>query len=157
MNSRRISFVMLLGVAAGACLAAAACSSSEGKETVMPAPRVAVMEVSAQDVPVYNEYAGQTYARDLVEVRGRVDGYVEKRLFQVGADVKPGQPLYILDLRPSQAAVQKARGDVAESEANLEFAQRQVALVQAEADLAQAQANLLKARHDVERLRPLVR
>jgi membrane fusion protein (multidrug efflux system) len=93
----------------------------------------------------------------MVEIRGRVDGYVEKRLFEIGADVKPGQPLYILDVRPYQAEVQKARGDVAESEANLEFARRQVALAQAEADLAQAQANLLKARQDVERLRPLVK
>jgi len=118
---------------------------------------VSVIKAGVQDVTIYREYPAQTYARDMVEVRGRVDGYVEKRLFDVGADVKPGQPLYILDLRPYQAEVEKAHGDVAESEANLEFAKRQVALVQAEADLAQAQANLLKARQDVERLRPLVK
>jgi membrane fusion protein (multidrug efflux system) len=123
----------------------------------MPPPRVSVIKAGVEDVSIYREYAAQTYARDMVEVRGRVDGYVEKRLFEVGADVKPGQALYILDLRPYQAEVQKARGDVAESEANFEFAKRQVALAQAEADLAQAQANLLKARQDVQRLRPLVK
>jgi membrane fusion protein, multidrug efflux system len=120
-------------------------------------PLVSVTTVNAESVPIYSEYAAQTFARDMVEVRGRVDGYVEKRLFQVGSDVKAGQPLYILDLRPYQAEVQKARGDLAQGEANLEFARRQVALIQAEADLAQAEANLLKARQDVERLRPLVK
>ena len=92
----------------------------------------------------------------MVEVRGRVDGYIEKRLFQTGADVVAGQPLYILDLRPYQADVQKAVGNLAQSEAGREFAARQVALLQAEADLAQAQANLVKAQQDVERLKPLV-
>jgi membrane fusion protein (multidrug efflux system) len=115
------------------------------------------MEVSHQDVPIYAEYTAQTYARDMVEVRGRVDGYVEKRLFQVGSDVKAGEPLYILDLRPYQAELARARADLAASEANLEFARRQVALAQAEADLAAAEANLLKAKQDVERLEPLVK
>ena len=88
----------------------------------------------------------------MVEVRGRVDGYIEKRLFQVGADVRAGQTLYELDLRPYAADVDKAKGDVAQSEANLEFAKKQVALIQAEANLAQAKANLAKAQQDVESL-----
>jgi membrane fusion protein (multidrug efflux system) len=120
-------------------------------------PAVSVTTVRPESVPIYSEWAAQTFARDMVEVRGRVDGYVEKRLFQVGSDVKAGQPLYILDLRPYQAEVQKARGDLAEGQANLEFARRQVALIQAEADLAQAEANLLKARQDVARLEPMVK
>jgi membrane fusion protein (multidrug efflux system) len=117
---------------------------------------VSVVEVHFQDVPIYGEYTAQTFARDMVEVRGRVDGFIEKRLFQVGADVKHGQLLYTLDLRPYEADVQKAKGDLAQSEANLEFAKKQVALVQAEANLAQAKANLVKANQDVDRLKPLV-
>lgn len=123
----------------------------------MPPPAVAVMEVTPQDVPIYSDYTAQTFARDMVEVRGRVDGYIEKRLFQVGSDVKAGQELYQLDLRPYQADVAKAKGEVAQSAANLEFAKKQVMLAQAQADLAQAQANLLKAKQDVDRLRPLVK
>jgi len=119
-------------------------------------PPVSVLEVQAQDVPIYSEYAAQTFARDMVEVRGRVDGYIEKRLFQVGADVRAGQTLYELDRRPYAADVDKAKADVAQSEANLEFAKKQVALIQAQANLAQARANLVKAQQDVDRLRPLV-
>jgi membrane fusion protein (multidrug efflux system) len=121
-----------------------------------PALPVAVVTVTPERAPIYKEYAAQTFARDMVEVRGRVDGYIEKRLFQTGADVVAGQPLYVLDLRPYQADVQKAAGNLAQSEAGREFAARQVGLLQAEADLAQAQANLVKAQQDVERLRPLV-
>jgi membrane fusion protein (multidrug efflux system) len=117
---------------------------------------VQVVEIVPRNVPIYREYVAQTFARDMVEVRGRVDGYIEKRLFESGADVRAGQPLYVLDLRPYEAEVQKARGDLAESEANLEFARKQVSLLEAEAALAQAEANQLKAQQDVDRLRPLV-
>jgi membrane fusion protein (multidrug efflux system) len=123
----------------------------------LPPPLVSVVEVQPEDVPIYREYTAQTFARDMVEVRGRVDGYIEKRYFQVGSDVKSGDVLYTLDLRPYQADVEKAKGDLEQSRANLEFAKKQVALIQAQADLAQAQANLAKARQDVTRLEPLVK
>jgi membrane fusion protein (multidrug efflux system) len=117
---------------------------------------VSIVEVQQRDIPLYTEYAAQTYARDMVEVRGRVDGFIEKRLFPAGTDVQVGQLLFTLDLRPYAADVQKAQADVKQSEANLEFAKKQVALAQAEANLAQANANLLKAQQDVDRLTPLV-
>ena len=107
---------------------------------------MSVVVTSVQDTPVFNEYVGQTFARDMVEVRGRVDGYIEKRFFETGSDVQAGQPLYILDLRPYEADVQKVNGELPQSKANQDFAARQVGLLQAEADLGQAQANLLKAR-----------
>lgn len=123
----------------------------------LPPPNVLVIEVRAQDIPIYSDYTAQTFARDMVEVRGRVDGYIEKRLFTVGADVAANQVLYILDMRPYQAEVAKAKGDVDSALANLEYAKKQVGLIQAQADQAQAQANLAKARQDVTRLEPLVK
>jgi membrane fusion protein (multidrug efflux system) len=140
------------------CLSTFACSTSSAeKVSGPPPPAVSVITLNAEDVPIYNEYAAQTYSRDMVEIRARVDGFVEKRLFQVGSDVQAGQVLYVLDVRPYEADVAKAKGDLAQTEANFEFAKRQVALAQAEADLAQAQANLVKANQDVERLQPLVK
>jgi len=70
--------------------------------------------------------------------------------------VTAGQPLYILDLRPLQAQVQTAQGNVKQSEADLEFARKQVSLLQAEANLAAAQAALVKTQQDYDRLKPLV-
>jgi len=99
---------------------------------------VVVVEVEPADVPIFADFAAQTYARDMVEVRGRVEGYVERWLFRPGAEVQAGQILYVLDLRPYEANVQQARANLKQSEADLEFARRQVALLQAEANLASA-------------------
>jgi membrane fusion protein (multidrug efflux system) len=139
-------------------LFAASCSKGYAERPASPPPpSVSVVEVQPRTVPIYAEYSAQTFARDEVEIRGQVDGYIRKRLFKTGADVKAGEPLYVLDLRPYQADVAKAKGDVAQSEANAEFAKRQVVLLQAQADLAEAQAHELKAREDVDRLTPLVK
>src|SRR6202521_1040070 len=105
-----------------------------------PPPDVSVIHVKGEDVATYREYPARTYARDLVEVRGRVDGYVDRRTFNIGSDVGAGQVLYVLDVRPYEAEVERAHG----------------ALAQATADIAQAEASLLKATQDVDRLEPLV-
>ena len=121
-----------------------------------PPPSVEVVQVNPGDADVYTEYPAQTYARDMVEVRGRVEGYIEKWLFRPGQEVKAGQPLYVLDTRPFQAQVQQAQGSVRQAEADLVFAKNQVSLRQAEANLAAAQSNLVKAQQDYDRLKPLV-
>jgi membrane fusion protein (multidrug efflux system) len=136
----------------------AGCGKSNNVVSAAPPPaQVSVISVQTQDVPIFAEYAAQTFARDAAEIRGQVDGYIRQRLFRTGADVKAGDVLYVLDLRPYEADVAKAQSDVLQSEANAEFAQKQVALLQAEADLAQAEANAVKAQQDVDRLTPLVK
>jgi membrane fusion protein (multidrug efflux system) len=92
-----------------------------------------------------------------VEVRGRVDGYIDKWLFSPGQEVRAGDALYVLDLRPYEAALEQAKGNLAQSEADLEFARKQVAVAQAEANVAVAQANRLKAQQDLDRIAPLVK
>jgi membrane fusion protein (multidrug efflux system) len=131
-------------------------SEAQSKGQAPPAPTVEITTVAAQDTPIFAEYPGQTYARDLVEVRARVDGYIEQWLFKPGQQVKAGQPLYILDLRPYRAQLQQAEGSVHQAEADLSFAKQQVALLQAEANLEAAKANLVKAQQDHERVKPLV-
>ena len=134
------------------------CSSQaeQTKGQAPPAPTVEVMTASAEDTPIFSEYPAQTYARNLVEVRARVDGYIEKWLFKPGQQVAAGQALYILDLRPYRAQVQQAEGSVRQAEADLSFAKQQVSLLQAEANLEAAKANLVKAQQDFKRLKPLV-
>ncbi len=131
-------------------------SDAKGPPQFPPAP-VSVIEAKVENVPIYSEYSAQTFSRDMVDIRGRVDGYIDRRLFQVGADVRAGQPLYTLDRRPYEAEVQKAKGDLQKALADLEFAKKQVSVIQSEADLAQAEANSLKAQNDVNRLQPLVK
>ena len=149
--------------AAGSCglLAAillAGCTASGQKTGPAQAPSAAVvvMAVEAADVPVFSEFAAQTYARDMVEVRSHVEGYIEKWNFHPGAEVAAGQVLYVLDLRPYDAAAQQAKANLHQSQADMEFATKQVALLQAQANLASAEAGLVKAQQDVDRLNPLV-
>jgi membrane fusion protein (multidrug efflux system) len=145
---------------AGAVVGMTGCGggAAAAKSVAVPPPTtVSVVRLNPEDVAIYSDYSAQTFARDMVEVRGRVDGFIQQRLFAVGADVRKGQVLYELDRRPYQAEVAKAIGDVHQSQANLRLAQNQVTLLQAQADLTQAQANLLKAQQDVSRLEPLVK
>jgi membrane fusion protein (multidrug efflux system) len=154
---RRIhSFSGLAALASALVLAGCAASGQRQAPAGAGTVPVVVTEVRPADVPIFADFAAQTYARDMVEVRGRVEGYIEHWMFKPGAEVQAGQVLYILDIRPYEAAVAQARGSMMQSEADLEFARRQVSLLQAEANLASAQANLVKAQQDYERLKPLV-
>ena len=146
----------VLPIALFAALAGCGARNPQNVAAQAPPPTVAVAPVTPRDADIYVEYPAQTYARDMVDVRGRVGGYIEKWLFRPGQEVKAGQALYILDLRPFQAQVQQAQGALKQTEADLDFAQRQVSLRQAEANLAAAQATLVKAQQDYERLKPLV-
>ena len=153
---RRLYFYVCL-VSCVLFLTACGEGAKASKAQAPPPTLVSVIEVTPTDAPIYAEYSAQTFARDLVDVRGRVDGFIQKRLFAVGSDVAEGQVLYELDKRPYEADVAKARGDVAQAMANLEYAKNQVGLIQAQADLAQANANLAKAQQDVARLEPLAK
>ncbi len=156
---RFLHLKLVLLLAMGACAVTSGCDSAAQNQrpAAPPPPIVVVTEAQAADVPVMSDYPAQTYARNTVEVRGRVDGYIDKWLFHPGQEVHAGDVLYVLDLRPYEAAVEQAKGNLAQSEADLEFARKQVALLQAEANLAAAQANLLKAQQDYDRLTPLVK
>ena len=147
------------GVLPIALVAGLAGCGSKGPQKVAaqaPPPTVEITEAKPSEADIYVEYPAQTYARNMVDVRGRVEGYIEKWLFRPGQEVTAGQPLYVLDLRPFQAQLQQAQGTLRQTEADLSFAQRQVSLRQAEANLAAAQSNLVKAQQDYERLKPLV-
>ena len=159
MQPNHIQNRYLVFVPAALLLASVGCQSAAQTRNPgpPPAPTVLVTEVNAQDVPIYSEYPAQTYARDTVEVRGRVEGYIDKWLFRPGQEVHAGDALYVLDTRPYQAALEQAKGNVAQSQADLEFANKQVALLQAEANLAASQASLIKAQQDFDRLEPLVK
>src|ERR1700676_2325930 len=74
------------------------------------APTVEVTQVNLSDADIYADYPAQTFARNMVEVRARVDGYIDKWLFRPGQEVEAGAALYVLDLRPYLAQVTQAEG-----------------------------------------------
>ncbi len=156
IGDRRIGLLLAAPALFGAAWLTG-CKPKDATAAAAPAPvPVMVTNVEARDVVIYGDFAAQTFARNAVEVRGRVSGYIEKWLFKPGAEVRAGDVLYVLDLRPYEAAVEEARGNLRQSEADLQFANQQVSILQARANLASAEANHIKARQDYERLKPLV-
>jgi len=122
-----------------------------------PPPTVSVIEVSPKALPLYTEYTGTTDALDTVDIRARVDGYIEQKLFHGGQIVKAGERLYLLDQRTFLADLQKAKAAVAKAEADLQFAKEGVEVFRAESRLAATRAALVKGEQDVARYAPLVK
>ena len=102
------------------------------KDAPLPPPQavdVTAMTIEPRDAPVVYEFVGQTQSSREVEIRARVDGFLEKRVYTEGALVKAGQTLFEMDRRPFEAALQQARGELAQQEARLEVAVANLARV----------------------------
>jgi RND family efflux transporter MFP subunit len=90
-------------------------------------PRVTVADVVKETVPVYIDYVGNTVSMKTVDIRARVEGFLDKRFFVEGDDVKQGAVLYTIDRRPFEAALMQAKAQMEKDEASLAFAREQVA------------------------------
>jgi len=158
----RISKLKTLFAAFAAAAMFVACGGQMGPETTAeasapPPPEVTVLTLHRQSLPQYLDFVGGARAVDTVEIRARIEGFIEKRLFEAGDAVKAGQLLYLVDDRTYQADLAEAQATLADAEAQLEKARENVELLRAEAELAEAQAGAMRAGQDVERLRPLAK
>lgn len=112
-------------------LALVACGKDDAAKAPPPAP-VKVLTIQAGDMPLRAEYVGETSGYRDVEVRARVSGILLRRTYTEGETVKAGQVLFELDPAPYEAALDQAKGG-----------------------LAQAQAVLTRSKADRERIEPL--
>src|SRR5689334_6563761 len=115
-------------IVAAAMALAAGCS----KEAPPAAQRVAdvtVMTVQPKDSPAVFEFVGQSQSSREVEIRARVDGFLDKRVYTEGALVREGQTLFLMDKRPFEATLQQARGELAQQQAKLQVAEANLARV----------------------------
>ncbi len=95
-------------------------------------PVVAVEPVATGSVNIYGEYVGRIRAQQFVEIRARVEGYLERMLFAEGTYIRKGQTLFVIDPQLYRARVNRAK-----------------------AQLNKARAQALKAQRDLSRIRPL--
>lgn len=103
------------------------------REKVQPEMPVVIVEpVIKGDVEIFGEYVGRIRAQQFVEVRARVEGYLEKMLFAEGTYVSKNQVLFVINQDQYRAKADKAR-----------------------AQLKKDEAQALKAKRDLERIRPL--
>jgi len=87
-----------------------------------PPPLVSVVKAQAQDVPVYLDEIGKSFAFESVTVTPQVGGRITQRQFQDGADLVKGQLLFTIDPRPYQAQLDSAKGALAQAKAALGLA-----------------------------------
>jgi membrane fusion protein (multidrug efflux system) len=112
--------------ATGGLLGLSGCSS-DAKPTAAPPPKVSVIQVTTGPVTVYDEYVAQTQAPDTIEIRSQVTGLLDRQSFADGTPVKKGARLYIIDQRPFESQLAKAKADLAQANANLVNAQQNLA------------------------------
>ena len=137
-----------------------------------PPAEVGIVVVKPQTVTLQTELPGRLEPFRVAEVRARVAGIVQKRLFTEGSDVEAGETLYAIDDQPYQAAVDSAAANLERARANLiqasaqarrykplvaanavselDYINAQAAEAQARAEVAGAEAALKAARIDLE-------
>ncbi|HKT92100.1 MAG TPA: efflux RND transporter periplasmic adaptor subunit [Paraburkholderia sp.] len=88
-----------------------------------------MINVALRDVPVVFEYVGQTESSQQVEIRARVNGFLEKRVYTEGSLVHAGDVMFIMDRKPFEATLDAAKAELAQQKARLQTAQANLARV----------------------------
>lgn len=128
LKKRRTAFAVIgIGLVIGIYLIASRRPAPEAE-----LPVVSIEPTQQQDVEIYGEYVGRVRAQQFVEVRARVEGYLEQMLFAEGTYVTKNQVLFVINQDQYRAKADKARAQLKKDE-------------------AQAQ----KAKRDLDRIRPL--
>ena len=131
-NVRRVPSLFVSATLLVLALSACGPSQQGGGLQGFPPAQVTTVTMQPTAIPASYEYVGQTTGSKEVEVRARVTGILEKKLFQEGAPVKAGQVLFTID--PKQLAAQTAALD---------------------AEVARTQAQMAQAERELGRLKPL--
>lgn len=104
-----------------ALLALVGCKKKE--EIKMPVPLVKVTKAKVEDTELFKTYVGHVQATVQVEVQAQVEGVLTGYYFTEGQEVKKGDLIFTIDSRPYEAQLLKAEGGLAESIANLRYAE----------------------------------
>lgn len=141
------------------------CFGKEEGQEQAPPPPVEVLSVREQPVIPRFEYVGKVEATDELQVRARVEGYIQRRVFREGDTVREGQLLYEIDPQPFIAALNNQRANLDVLESALRVAERnyrrgrelvatgaisQVQMDELTGNFEQAQSKVQAAQADVE-------
>src|SRR6516162_8368139 len=131
-------------IASAGLMALVTLSGCSGTTTAAGAPQMAppeveVAQVEQKNVPVYREWIGTLNGRVNAAIKAQITGYLLSQDYAEGAFVRKGQPLFEIDPRPFQAALDQAQGQLSQ------------------AQLAQAEANQRRTQLDFDRYVPLAK
>lgn len=92
-------------------------------------PTVGVETVRTGNVSIYGDYVGRIRAQQFVEVRARVEGYLQKMFFEEGTPVEKGQTLFVIDPTVYSARAERARAQLNKAKMNAQKAERDLARI----------------------------
>ncbi|HEU5134232.1 MAG TPA: efflux RND transporter periplasmic adaptor subunit [Steroidobacteraceae bacterium] len=116
MPKNKMSSRVQLIAAAVAALFVSACNKQEAPQQPPP-PEVGVIVVRAEPVPLVRDASGRLAPTRASDVRARVPGVLQKRVYKEGSMVKEGDPLVIIDTAPYRAALAQATASLEQAEA----------------------------------------
>lgn len=119
---------------ASLCLLAFLTACQETQSTQPKPATITVVHPKTSEVPVSKDFVGQVYGIKDIQIRARVEGYLEKISFKEGEGVKKGSPLYKIDPQPFLASVAREKSA-----------------------LAEAKIQLTKSKSDLDRIKPLAK
>jgi membrane fusion protein (multidrug efflux system) len=164
---RRLTTFRTMGLATAGALLLAGCGA-EAPPPAPPPPEVTIHTVSPQNIANVIELPGRVQAIRTAEVRARINGIVQRRLFEEGTDVRAGQALFAIDPRESRASLNAVQATLQRNQASAANAQQVVNRYQgllsgqaisrqeydaAVATLRTAQADVANSRAQVESAR----
>jgi membrane fusion protein, multidrug efflux system len=158
-DSSKLSLAQFWGLAMVVLAICAGCSS-KAEKPAPPPPGVTIAPVTQKDVPIHQEWVGTMVGNTDADIRPKVEGFLLTRLYAEGSFVNKGQPMFQLDKRQAQAAVEQATGNLERAKAALSQAEIDVrrytplvaqrAVSQAELDKAQSTQRAAAASVDAD-------
>jgi membrane fusion protein, multidrug efflux system len=126
MRRAAIASTMLVMIAAAGVYSARTLGAKDDVPAAMPPMRVTVTTVVPRRVRVWSEFSGRLRAVDAAEIRPEVGGRITEVLFEDGQAVKAGDVLFVIDPRPYEAAVARARANLASARSNDAYAKAEL-------------------------------
>ena len=114
-----------------AALAAAAAACGRNRYAPPPPPEVTVTRPIEHEITTYNEFTGHTAAVEAVDVRARVQGYLQSVNFTPGEYIKKGDLLFVIEPSLYQARVDEAQADLEGKEAQYRASEAQLEITTA--------------------------
>lgn len=119
---RSVRFSIVLGFLAGATALLTGCGKSDAPAAVAAPPEVSVAAALSRQVTDFDEFTGRFKAVERVEIRPRVSGYISEVHFPEGREVKKGDVLFVIDPRPYEAELKRAKAQLAQARTQLSLA-----------------------------------
>jgi len=143
MNYKSLSTLLVIILLSFAC--------GGGDQAQLPPPNVQVYVTTTTDVPIFKEFVGETQGYKDIDIRARVEGYLEGIFFEEGAQVKKDQLLYTIESQPFEENVAEKQSQLAAAKVELANAESDLSRIKplaAENAISQIDLDAAQAKYD---------